>query len=95
MIEKLKIGCRVLKDQVMRIRDEGIDGDNVLDAINFDCRFVEYDQNGQPMREEFEDEARAVSRYDELETWEEPDVMKDLIDSISDYTTWLGVIKNG
>lgn len=37
MIEKLKIGCRVLKDQVMRIRDEGIDEDNVLDAIDFDC----------------------------------------------------------
>ena len=61
MIENLKIGCTVSKDQVMRILTEDIDADNVLDVIDFDVWFVEYDRDSAPMREEFEDESARAS----------------------------------
>lgn len=66
MIENLKIGCTVHKDQVMRILAEDIDADNVLDALDFDVWFVEHGLDGAPMREEPEDENTALSRYNEL-----------------------------
>ena len=95
MIENLKIGCTVSKDQLNRTHIEGLTADNVLDELDFDCWFVEYDQGGQPMREVFEDEADAVARYNELKTWVEFDVMKGLLGSISDWATWRGAVENG
>ena len=95
MIENLKIGCTVSKDQVMRILTEDIDADNVLDVIDFDVWFVEYDRDSAPMREEFEDESAALARYDELKTWEEFDVMKVLSGNIGDCAKWWGVVENG
>ena len=95
MIENLKIGCTISKDQLSRIPIEGLTEADVLDVLDFDCWFVEYDQGGQPMREAFEDEAVATSRYNELKTWQEYDVMKGLLGSISDWATWREVIKNG
>ena len=94
MIENLKIGCTVSKDQLSRIPIEGLTADNVLDELDFGCWFVEYDQDGQPMREAFEDAADATSRYGELKTWEEFDAMKGLIDSISDWGDVAGATKN-
>ena len=78
MIENLKIGCTVSKDQLSRIPIEGITAGDVLDELDFDCWFVEYDQDAQSMREVFKNEADAISRYNELKTWEEFDVMKKL-----------------
>lgn len=36
MIENIKIGCPISKDQIMLARTEDIDAANVLDAIDFD-----------------------------------------------------------
>lgn len=94
MIENIKIGCTVSKDQIMLVRTEDIDAANVLDAIDFDVWFVEYTKDGQPMREEFDDYRAALDRYDELKTWDEFNVMSDLIGSIRDYATWREGIKN-
>lgn len=95
MIGNLKIGCTVSKNQLSRIPIEGLTADDILDELDFDCWFVEYDQGGQLMREVFEDSAAATSRYNELKTWEEFDVMKGFLGSISDYATWRGVTENG
>lgn len=95
MIVNLKLGCALSKDQIMRIINEDIDADNVLDAIDYDVWFVEYTNDGQKMREEFESYRAMLDRYDELKTVEEFDFMKDLLGSISNYATWRGVIENG
>lgn len=95
MIENLKIGCAVRKDQVMRILTEDIDADNVLDAIDFDVWFVEHVRDGAPMREAFEGKNTALARCDELKTWEEFDVMKGFLSSIGDWAKWRGVVENG
>lgn len=95
MIENLKTGCSVSKDQVMRIVTENITADNVLDEIAFDKWFVEYELDGQKKREEFEDQSAALTRYNELKTFEEFDVMKSLIGSISDCAARQRVIENG
>ena len=95
MVEKLKIGCVVSKDQLSRILNEGITADNVLDELDFDCWFVEYDQDGQAMREVFRDEADALTRYNEMKTWEELDIMQGLRGGISDWPTWRKEVENG
>lgn len=94
MIENIKIGCTVSKDQIMLALTDDIDAANVLDAIDFDAWFVEYTKDGQPTREEFEGYRAALDRYDELKTWNEFDVMRDLLGSIRDYATWHEGIKN-
>ena len=95
MIENHKIGCAVSKDQLSRIPNEGLTADNVLDVLDFDCWYVEHDQDGQPTREVFEDKADAISRCNELKASEEFDVMKGLLGSISDWATWRGAVENG
>lgn len=95
MIENLKIGCTVSKDQLSRVPNGELTADNVLDVLDPDCWFVEYDQDDQPMREAFEDEADAVGRYNELRTWQEYDVMKGLLGSIGDCAAERGAIENG
>ena len=95
MIENLKIGCTVSRDQLSRILNENITAGNVLDELDFSSRFIECDQGGQPMREVFADEPNAAARYNELKTWEEFDVMKGFLGSISDWAMWQRVIKNG
>lgn len=95
MIENLKLGCSLSKDQIMRIINEDINADNVLDVIEYDVWFVEYTKDGQQTREEFESCRALLDRYDELKTVEEFDAMKDLLGSISNYATWRGVIENG
>lgn len=95
MIENLKLGCALSKDQIMRIVNEDINADNVLDAIDYDVWFVEYTKDGQQMREEFESYRAMLDRYDELKTVEEFDFMKYLFGSISNYATWRGMIENG
>lgn len=95
MIENLKLGCAFSKDQIMRIINEDINADNVLDTIDYEVWFVEYTEDGQQTREEFGSYRAMLDRYDELKTVEEFDVMKDLFGSISNYATWRGVIENG
>lgn len=46
MIENIKLGCTVSKDQVIRFFTEDIDADDILEAIDFDAWFVEYIQDG-------------------------------------------------
>lgn len=46
------------------------------------------------MREEFDGYRAALDRYNELKTWDEFDVMRDLLGSIRDYATWREAIKN-
>lgn len=87
MIENLKIGCAVSKDQVMRVLIEDIDADDVLDEIGFEKWIAEYAKDGETAREEFGDENTAPARYNELRTWNEFDVMNSLIGSISDCAT--------
>lgn len=94
MIENIKIGCTISKDQIMLARTEDIDAASVLDAINFDAWFVEYTNDEHPTREEFDDYRAALDRYDELKTWDEFDVMSGLIGSIRDYATWREVSGN-
>ena len=95
MVENLKIGCVVSKDQAMRILTESITEDNVLDELVFEKWIVEYAQDGETLREEFDDEYTALDRYNELTTWEEPDVIKGLLGSICDWGTLRRVVENG
>lgn len=95
MVENLKIGCIVSKDQAMRILTESIDADNVLDEIEFEKWIVEHTQDGETVREEFDSENAALARYNELKTWNEPDVTKNLIGSICDWAIWRGAGENG
>ena len=94
-IENLKIGCAVSKDQVIRFFTEDIDADDILDVIDFDKWFVEYIQDGQLLREEFECERAATARYNDLKTVEEFDAMKCLLGNIGDCTKWRGAVENG
>lgn len=89
MIENLKIGYTVSKDQVVRYITEDITVDNVLDAIDFDSWFIEYDKNGQTVREEFENACDAQARYNDLKTWVKFGVI------ICDYSTLREEIENG
>lgn len=88
MIDAVKIGCTVSKDQIIRFFTEDIDADNILDAINFDTWFVEYIHDGQLMHEEFECERYATARYNELKELEEFDVMKGLLGNTGDWSKW-------
>lgn len=85
MIDDVKLGCTVSKDQIIRFFTEDIDVDDILDAINFDTWFVEYINDGQLIREEFECERSATARYNELENLVEFDVMKGLLGNIGDW----------
>ena len=95
MIENLKIGCVVSKDQLSRILNEDIDADNVLDVLIFEKWIVEFAQDGKTVREEFDDKNSALQRYNELKAWNEFNVMKSSLGSIGDWTMWRGVVENG
>ena len=91
MIGNLKIGCTVSKDQVIRILSEDID----LDEIDIEKWIIEYEHDGEVVREEFDNKASACSRYNELISLEEFDVMKDLLSRIHNWPPCRGVTKNG
>lgn len=69
MIENLKIGCTVSKDQLNRIFNESLTEDNVLDALVFEKWIVEYAQDGETVREELDVMKSLIGSVHDCATW--------------------------